>query len=265
MVPIIAILAVFAIRCLAQENSNAIVPVPLTQIHSLLNDDYTNLEAGYGIDSNGLSVVAASTYMRGVTGPMVDWWFSWLGHTDYYRDWHPRDHVYAEFVPPLSGEGYVGGHHLVKERIGGELQQLNISFLDPGVYFGAAWKDDFVKANVSTAAVGRVSFYDFDSKTSNPVGHLLHLVHNEPDGVRMRSRFWLGDLGDGFTPPPGVELGPHNLVRGLQKHASEEMAILGTILPDLWRTNSQEGKKGGATGFDKSDARGPRFPGPHGV
>jgi DAPG hydrolase PhiG domain len=244
---------------------SSIQPVPLKDIRKLLTDEYMNLEAGYGQSSDGLDVVAASTYMRGVTGSMIDWWFSWLSHTDKYKMWHPRDHVFADWVPPPSGEGYIGGHHLVKEYIGGELQNLNISFKDPATYFGPNWRAEFDATNHSTAVVGRVSFYDFDKKESNEVGHLLHLIHNEPDGVRMRSRFWLGDLGVPIDIPPGESLVPQVLTRGLQKHASEEMAILGTILPELWRQNSKEGKAGKATGFDKSDPNGHTYPGPHGV
>jgi hypothetical protein len=244
---------------------SSIQPVPLKDIRKLLSDEYMNLEAGYGQSSDNLDVVAASTYMRGVTGGMIDWWFSWLSHTDKYKMWHPRDHVYAEWAAPPSGEGYIGGHHLVKEYIGGALQSLNISFKDPGIYFGPNWRAEFDKTNHSTAVVGKVSFYDFDKKESTPVGHLLHLIHDEPDGVRMRSRFWLGDLGFTADTPLGESLVPQFLTRGLQKHASEEMAILATILPKLWRENSKEGKLGKATGFITSDPNGGTYPGPHGV
>jgi hypothetical protein len=239
--------------------------VPLAEAASLLLDDYQTLEAGYGLAADGLDVVAASTYMRGVTAPMIEWWFTWLSTTDQYKMWHPRDHVYAEWVRPAAG-GYIGGSHLVKEYIGGELQNLNISFVSPRERFGADYAAKMKASNHSAAITARVSFYDFDSKLSTPVGHALHLVHDEPDGVRMRSRFWLGDLGPD-TPklPAGQSLVPVELTRGLQKHCAEEMAILATILPKLWRENSEEGKAGKPTGFDKSDPKGRTYPGPFGV
>lgn len=57
------------------------------------------------------------------------------------------------------------------------------------------------------------------------VGHLIHLIMDEPDGVRMRSRFWLGDV-DGITDPEIRRANvPENLAMGLLQHATEEMAI----------------------------------------
>jgi hypothetical protein len=239
--------------------------VPLKDASKLLSDEYVNLEAGYGQASDGLDVVAASTYMRGVTGSMIDWWFSSTLTTERYLMWHPRDHVYAEWVPPPTGKGYIGGHHLVKEYIGGELQNLNISFVTPAVRFGDGWRDALTRSNHSTAVVGHVAFYDFNTRESTPVGHVVHLVHDEPDGVRMRSRFWLGDLGPDLQIPVGQSVVPEYLTRGLQKHCTEEMAILATILPKIWRENSEEGKAGKPTGFDKSNPKGHTYPGPYGV
>lgn len=256
----------FWVFCAVEIFAQGIQPVPLKDIKKLLSEEYMNLESGYGQASDGLDVVAASTYMRGVTGEMVDWWFATLYNTDKYKMWHPRDHVYAEFIVPPSGKGnYIGGQHLVKEVIGGELQSLNISFTDPSVYFGDNWKSEFTATNHSTAIIGRVSFFDFATRSSNPVGHLLHLVHDEPDGVRMRSRFWLGDLGVPIEAPLGMSLVPQYLTRGLQKHASEEMAILATFLPKLWRGESDAGKSGKPLRFDRTNPDSGTYAGPFSV
>ena len=60
----------------------------------------------------------------------------------------------------------------------------------------------------------------------------------------MRSRFWLGDISllSSFGPSARAAVVPKALVVGLTKHTTEEMAILGNILPDLYR--SQMGKTG---------------------
>jgi DAPG hydrolase PhiG domain len=124
--------------------------------------------------------------------------------------------------------------------IGGQEQRLKISFKDPATYFGADYKEKFKSANVSTAVVGTVGFWSGKGTgtTALQVGHLLHLVHSEGSGSRMRSRFWLGDLG-------GVKMGgmvPMALVKGLLKHATEEMAYLRTFLPDFYE-NKMRGPK----------------------
>ena len=71
-------------------------------------------------------------------------------------------------------------------------------------------------------------------------GHLIHLIKSEPDGCRMRSRFWLGDV-DGLPAPVG-DLLPPSLTQGLVKHATEEMAILAAKLPSLYQKYSTDQK-----------------------
>lgn len=69
------------------------------------------------------------------------------------------------------------------------------------------------------------------------MGHLIHLIKEEPDGVRMRSRFWLGDVEGVTDPQIRREQVPQEFTIGLLKHATEEMAILATILPQLYAEN----------------------------
>jgi hypothetical protein len=245
-------------------------PIALKDARLLLEYEYLPFEAGNGVSPDGFSQVAASTYMRGVTSDMVEWWFSWANSTSDYLFWHPRDHVNLTWVPPKNpgasvSSRYVGGSHLAEEYIGDELMSMNITFQDPGRYFGPNWKADFAAKDYTTAICARVAMYDKNSGTSFNVGHLIHLLHKEPDGVRMRSRFWLGDLDD---PIPGIDpntLIPENLVRGLTKHCPEEMTILATVLPKLWRENSEEGKKGVETGWEKTNMKSKSYQGPAGV
>ena len=52
--------------------------------------------------------------------------------------------------------------------------------------------------------------------------------------MRMRSRFWLGDI-EGVTDPEVRKCAvPDFLPEGLCRHATEEMAILASILPGLY-------------------------------
>ncbi|KAJ5683240.1 hypothetical protein N7462_006405 [Penicillium macrosclerotiorum] len=206
----------------------------------LLDHSYLPMEAGVAFTEDGMCQIAASTYMKGSTGDMIDWWFGWIHNTDQYKIWHPRDHVFSDWEGPRTNDSnYIGGHHLVHEYIGGELHKLKISFKSPSEYFGNSWEAAFKEAGYSTAVCGRTGVWNDDTGEVLYVGHLIHLIKNEPDGVRMRSRFWLGDV-DGITDP---EVRRANVseafAMGLLQHATEEMAILASVLPDMYNKYSK--------------------------
>lgn len=127
------------------------------------------------------------------------------------------------------------------EFFAGKLAKLKISFLDPGEYFGSTWKIDFERAGYSTAVCGRIGNWDDETGDVSYFGHLIHLIKDEPDGVRMRSRFWLGDVpGLLLSPEEKKASVPRELAFGLLQHATEEMAILATILPDLYEQHARK-------------------------
>jgi hypothetical protein len=230
-------------------------PLTVKQAPLMLTNPYLPFEAGYALNSDGMHHVAASTYMPNISGDMIEWFFGWITNTEQYKLWHPRDHVYSEWVGPRGNSQYVGGYHLVYEYIGGILNQLRISFKDPGEYFGPTWKEDFKKNNISAAICGRVGLWEGKGKgiEATDIGHLVHLIHKECNecgnypheatdditGVRMRSRFWLGDFPGMTSPQQRAESLPTDLPKGLMQHATEEMAILAKILPDLYRRETQ--------------------------
>lgn len=197
---------------------------------------------------------------------MIVWWFGFIKDTKEYKLWvklsaprerilvlvnlvgstqklddrtnqgfqHPRDHVFSDWEGPRNNDStYIGGVHLVHEKIGGELQKLKIRFKDPGEYFGADWKTKFAAANIGAAICGRVADWNPDADTAMDMAHLIHLVEDTDDGCRMRSRFWIGDVSGLSAEQRRVIPLPVSL-EGLVRHASEEMAILAGILPDLY-------------------------------
>ena len=224
------------------------IPLRLSDAKLLLQHPYLALEAGHGLTTDNMVHVAASTYMPGVTAAMIDWWFGFIHNTEQYKLWHPRDHVFSDWEGPRENRSeYIGGHHLVHEFIGtGELKKLKISFRDPGVYFGVGWEGEFEKGGYGTAVCGRVGRWEEEKETEAGeygkkvvyTGHLIHLVKNEPDGCRMRSRFWLGDV-EGLPQAMGDKI-PEEDATGLLKHATEEMAILAAKLPELYRKFSRK-------------------------
>lgn len=181
--------------------------------------------------------VAAETRMPGVTGEMIDWWFGYVTTTQQYKQWHPADHISSTWSGPHGNSTYIGGHHLVQEKLhNGPVQKLRISFKSPSEYFGPNWKADFERAGVATAICARVGLWSGIGKAGIDSGHVIHLVMKEKDGVRMRSRFWLGDIS--ILPPIAALRAAaidESIPKGLQIHCSEEMTYLAGFLPELYK------------------------------
>ncbi len=226
-------------------------PLLLKDASSLLTHDYLPLETGYAINLEGMHHIASSTWMPNCTGAMVDWWFGWIHTTEQYLLWHPRDHVFSDWDGPRENNStYIGGHHLVHEYIGGVLAKLRISFLNPSVYFGSNWKEDFQRTGYSTAVCGRVGNWNPETGVTVYTGHLIHLIKTEPEGCRMRSRFWLGDVDGVSDPAARAAVVPAGLAAGLMQHCAEEMAILASKLPELYKmhlSKTSDVQKGSAS------------------
>jgi hypothetical protein len=216
------------------------LPLLLSEAKLLLSHEYLPLESGYAINKEGMHHIAASTYMPNCTAAMIDWWFGWIHHTEQYKLWHPRDHVFSDWEGPRdNNSSYIGGHHLVHEHIGGdELAKLKISFRDPSEYFGPSWKEDFQSSGYQTAVCGRVGNWNPETGGVFYTGHLIHLVRNEFAGCRMRSRFWLGDVEGVKDPKQRAANVPPSTAVGLVQHSSEEMAILASKLPALYQQHA---------------------------
>ncbi len=107
--------------------------------NEMLKPGYLPFESGYQELEDGKWVVAGLTRMPGCRAKMVDWWFGWLGDIDWYRLWHPRDHVYSGRENRVNGK-YIGASHLVHEYLAGKdgpLFKLRIDFHDPSETFDA--------------------------------------------------------------------------------------------------------------------------------
>ena len=216
-------------------------PLLLSDAKLLLNTPYLQHEAGYAVNAEGMHHIAACTYMPRCTGPMIDWWFGWIHDTAQYQLWHPNDHVFSDWEGPRNNDStYIGGHHLVHEYIGGHLAKLKISFRDPAEYFGDSWKEDFAAAGYATAVCGRVGNWTPETGEVLYTGHLIHLIKEERIGCRMRSHFWLGDIEGVIDPAQRAAGVPGFLPKGLCQHAAEEMAVLASILPELYHKHSRK-------------------------
>lgn len=204
----------------------------------LLNPGYLPFESGYKDLTDGKRLVAALTRMPGCRAKMVDWWFSWLGGSDQYKWWHPRDHVYSGWENRVDGK-YIGASHLVHEYLAGAdgpLYKLRINFIEPSELYNAA----AYRASGAVAICARIGDLE------HPVNHgrMTHLVRNTDYGCEMRSRFWLGEIE---SRDPDVTFSEEQVramrkaglneefTRRLHQHCVEEMGYLAEILPVLYR------------------------------
>lgn len=226
-------------------------PLPTSRVPSrkqtfaaLASPGYTDVETGYGRTANGEVFVACLTRMPGVEPRMWDWWFGW--HSDKsakYKLWHPEDHRYVGIrrdlvdAPGLTDrQRYVGNVSYPDEVIGGDLNQLAISFVEP-----ASFGID-TSAFDGTAICARVG----TPLAPVDIGLLVHQVRRVRGGTEMRSRFYLNvpHLGSfdakafrcaverGLVPPSAVVF-PVEFGADLLRHNGEEMNHLAARLPDL--------------------------------
>jgi hypothetical protein len=219
-------------------------PLLLSDASRLLSADYQPTETGWAVAPDGMMHIAASTYMPSCSGEMIAWWFGWINTTEQYKLWHPFDHVFSAWEGPRNNDStYIGGAHLVHEYIGGEMCKLKIKFASPEVYFGAGWEERFKAEGYELAVCGRVGNWDGEGKGDEGTvwsGHLIHLIKKEKVGVRMRSRFWLGDVEGVTSKEERERIVPGFMAEGLCRHATEEMAILASVLPGLYEKYSKQ-------------------------
>lgn len=218
----------------------------LADVSKLLDVDGT----GDGLTDNvirlpdGQLVVACLTEMPGVSSAMWDWWFGWHSYTsERYRLWHPKDHLESSLKfdrrdAATSRAGYVGNTSFVDEYIGGELQRLEIRFIEPS----SMGLDQSRVDEIGVAICARTAL----RKERLAAGWLIHLVEDTADGCRMHSRFFLGDarselpvvgpLISRFVSSGSMRrrLLPDGTATALLRHCSEEMNHLASILPELY-------------------------------
>ncbi len=213
------------------------------QADDLLAPGYLPFESGHCALAHGKRLVAALTRMPGCRAKMVNWWFGWLGGTDQYKWWHPRDHVFSDWANRAGGD-YIGASHLVHEYLAGSdgpLYKLRIDFHDPADTFDPA----AYAASGAMAVCARIGPLDAPLN----FGRMTHCVRDTDFGCEMRSRFWLGVIQprDGGAAVPEAEARAMRaaqvtpeFTRRLHQHCVEEMGYLAEILPVLYRRVTQD-------------------------
>jgi len=192
----------------------------LADANQLLDGPISPFESGWIRHPDGRAHVAARTHMIGCKAAMVKWWFGYVQTTEHYKWWHPRDHVFSDWIGERGTGRYIGGTHIAHEYFGGgpTLFKLKINFRDPGEILDTS---RFEQAGIGAAIYARTGPLDRDLW----VGHTLHLVYDAPEGCVI-------------SPQEMRALVPDERVQGLHQHCSEEMSILAGFLPTLFDLNN---------------------------
>ncbi|MFS4447341.1 DAPG hydrolase family protein [Maribacter sp. 2307UL18-2] len=203
-------------------------------INEMLEPGYLPLENGYTKLKDGTGYVATNIQFPKTTGKMIDWWFEWVGYDVMrYKIWYPGLHasaLYENYEEPetFSISKYVLANpegktkHTIEAMVkDGPLQDLQITFVNPeqyGLDISKLGKDQW-------AICGNV-------KSGNRlVVQMVHFVRNTPDGVEMRSRFWVGKDLPWILRKLGVK---NQALYDLAHHCLTEYTQLASFLPEVY-------------------------------
>jgi hypothetical protein len=221
--------------------------LPYERINDLLDPGYHEVENGYCILENGAGYVAVNNVFPGCTVDMMKWWFAWhaAGPGLRYALWFPPGHVTiavsdqgrAKLHDPKipTGEKSQNIDHFVREDVGGGVEDIVISFLDPQTM--GFDMSRFREPNVAWVFGG----YGVSESTVGPPmkapAIMLHLCRQIEGGVELRTRFWMGyriNQGRGMcTLPPWVRI-PVEAPMGLAYHNVMEYSNLASFLPEIY-------------------------------
>ncbi|SDJ39441.1 hypothetical protein SAMN05444157_3159 [Frankineae bacterium MT45] len=231
------------------ETSHAIT-TSATDLNSLLEPGYHEVETGYCELPDGGAYVASLTRFPGSTAAMFRWWMWWHSfEPERYSLWYPWNHVSVRRDDPQTEhraglsdeERYIGSTHFVTEYIGPDRMDIEIRFIDP-----ADWgfeTDRFAAAGVQAHACADV----YLQRPRLRAATMVHLIRETDDGVELRSRYWLGDrntisiLGrEVGVDRPGTALGIKRRMAGARVgyeqllHDQIEFTHLAGFLPRIY-------------------------------
>lgn len=224
------------------ENGPSSIPgVPFDQRQLFLEGkDCEYCQTGYGVHEDGTGFVCNTTYMPGVTGEMLDWWFPWhsVGSDLRYKIWDPEDHYFARandaaYVCDPSvpmNEKTWGVDHYIMEDVGPGPEFLKLCFKNPKEY---GYDTSVIGSDVCQSLVCAIG-------ESGCPAAMTHKWYPYKDGVMFCSRFWIGyGVVDGKMVkilPEGVRI-PDIMPKGLFAHNIKEFTNLASILPEVYEEN----------------------------
>ena len=225
--------------------------LPISERNRLFEPGYLEAEIGFCIMPDGTGYVANLTRMPGVTAEMFDWWFAWHGLGELrYTIWDPEDNYSARSLNPAVGrcdklslkERYWNTTHLIREDIGGGVEELCASFRQP--------KDlGFDEDKIGTPACGTIVAALAGPTDGSGSEVMCHFVRETEGGVELRTRFWMGwTIVNGRevkTLSDGVKI-LEEAARMLLMHNVKEFHQLAHILPRIYAEQKDNWNEGAA-------------------
>ncbi len=206
----------------------------------LAGKDDAYCQTGYGVAEDGTGFVANETYMPGVTGAMLDWWFPWhsVGSDLRYKIWDPEDHYFARAnkaayvcdpTVPVKQKTW-GVTHYVLEDIGNGASLIAINFKRPADF---GFDESIIGTEKCESLACGIGAGDCAAA-------MCHKWYPYEDGVKLCSRFWIGLTEvDGKIVrglPEGAKI-PVEAARGLYAHNIKEFTNLASILAEVYAQN----------------------------
>ncbi len=191
-------------------------------------------ESGYCLLPDGGAYVTGTHHMPGITIEMYRHWLYWWNNEKpeeadtRYKIWCPPHHHDSGFMFSTENIGDDVLALIVTEPMADMPEKIGLDeelMKEAGLLMvdGANAQQIFMREDVMNAPTPSV---------------VMHFIYDAPDGIIMRSHFWIGfyALGGRITkvcgPGPIVE---ESFLRGLLEHNSLEMNYLKQLMPILWK------------------------------
>ena len=163
-------------------------------------------------ESDGKTVdLVVDHELPGLTVEMVAWFFPHA--SEYYRLWHPEDHLEWRWVVPPAGG-----------RRGGAIK-ISVEKFGDTPFFDLRMRQEDPDKNPFEGAKG-FGWSSFLGPDDVPYGCATHVFEAAPYGTHMRSTFrWPAKT-------------PQWLIDAVRRHNKEEMGRLPEIVPRLFEGNA---------------------------
>lgn len=203
---------------------HAITPERLPE---MLKPGYLEAECGHCLLPEGGGYAAVNIKLPGITYEMYSWWRQWRrqGNEDFqYKVWFPGMHY--RFCQKKSWilEDLGMGPMNIFQYARLTLEQLGLD------------KDELERSPIrnvfSTAGISRRIDADYDEAPVSMV--LAHFVRDIPDGIELRSRFWVGYRLENdkiILTEPDI---PEEFPACMADHCAHENTNLRNLIPPLW-------------------------------
>lgn len=152
--------------------------------------------------------------LKGVTVPMIYWWFDNIDTTERYKLWDPKAHLKFKWVVDPHTNGHIGAVHKVIQKMNGIPLSMSFRYTEPKESDRTFGYDNIITADFCGLLVGKIikGRYIFEWKKTDY-------------GVLVSSRYIIS----GWVPKM--------LCKALYNHDYPEQKRLQEFLPNLYYSN----------------------------